>query len=263
MARAAVADRARGQAPASGAPGPARPAPPAPALELREVRAGYGKIEVLHGVNLTVPAGTVFALLGPNGAGKSTTLGVVAGDIRPRSGCVHLSGVHVNGAAPDALARAGVCRIPEGRGIFPNLTVAENLRMFTYASALSASDVEERSYARFRRLGERRHQLAGTLSGGEQQMLAMSRALVSRRGLLLLDEISMGLAPVIVAELYEFVASLAEEGITILLTEQFAATALAVSHYAAVMAQGRITMVGQPADVADAVTEAYLGGGGR
>jgi len=162
-----------------------------PTLELRDVRAGYGRIEVLHGVNLTIPAGTVFALLGPNGAGKTTTLAVISGKVRPTAGCVHVTGVHVNGADPGALARAGVCRIPEGRGIFPNLTVTENLRMFTFASPLNISQIEERAYARFPRLGERRAQLAGTLSGGEQQMLAMSRALVADRGLLLLDEISM------------------------------------------------------------------------
>ena len=229
------------------------------ALELHEVHAGYGQIEVLHGVTFSVPVGGVFALLGPNGAGKSTTLQVISGKIRPTSGCVHITGVHVNGADPDALARAGLCRIPEGRGIFPNLTVAENLRMWTYASAFSAKEVEERAFAQFPRLGERRLQLAGTLSGGEQQMLAMSRALVSDRGLLLLDEISMGLAPLVVAELYHFVETLAAQGITILLTEQFARTALAVATYAAVMAQGAVVMVGQPADVADFMSDAYLG----
>jgi branched-chain amino acid transport system ATP-binding protein len=231
-----------------------------PALELREVRAGYGRIEVLHQVSLTVPMGSVFALLGPNGAGKTTLLNVVGGKVVPTSGCVHVAGTHVNGAAPDALARAGVCRIPEGRGIFPNLTVAENLRMFTYASSMSAREVEENAFVRFPRLGERRHQLAGTLSGGEQQMLALARALVADRGLLLLDEISMGLAPLVVAELYAFVESLAAAGATVLLTEQFARTALAVADYAAIMAHGRIAMVGQPADVADAVSSAYLGG---
>jgi branched-chain amino acid transport system ATP-binding protein len=173
---------------------------------------------------------------------------------------VHVTGTHVNRAAPEALARAGVCRIPEGRGIFPNLTVEENLRMWTYAGDLSAKEVREKAYARFPRLGERRNQLAGTMSGGEQQMLAMSRALVTDPGVLLLDEISMGLAPKIVAELYELVAQLAQEGISILLVEQFARTALAVADYAAVMTGGRITTVGQPADVADMVNEAYLGG---
>jgi branched-chain amino acid transport system ATP-binding protein len=230
------------------------------ALELRDVVAGYGRIEVLHGVSLQVPVASVYALLGPNGAGKSTTLQVCSGRITPTSGCVHVAGSHVNGANPDALARAGVCRIPEGRGIFPNLTVEENLRLWTYAGGLSAAEVQERAYARFPRLGERRKQLAGTMSGGEQQMLAMSRALVAEPGVLLLDEISMGLAPLIVAELYDVVGQLAAEGISILLVEQFARTALAVADYAAVMTQGRIAMVGQPADVADFVSEAYLGG---
>jgi branched-chain amino acid transport system ATP-binding protein len=231
-----------------------------PALELKDVYAGYGRIEVLHGISLAVPVGSVFALLGPNGAGKSTTLQICSGKIRPTKGCVHVAGSHVNGAAPEALSKAGVCRIPEGRGIFPNLTVAENLRMWTYATDLSLRDVLDKAYARFPRLGERRSQLAGTMSGGEQQMLAMSRALVTDPGVLLLDEISMGLAPLIVAELYEVVGALAAEGISILLVEQFARTALAVADYAAVMTQGRIAMVGQPADVADFVSEAYLGG---
>ena len=231
-----------------------------PALELRDVTAGYGRIEVLHGVSLRVPAGTVFALLGPNGAGKTTTMKVASGAVKASAGCVHVAGTHVNRVSPDALAKAGVCRIPEGRGIFPNLTVAENLRMFTYVSPFAKGEVEEKAYARFPRLGERRGQLAGTMSGGEQQMLAMSRALVADPGVLLLDEISMGLAPKIVAELYELVGQLAQEGISILLVEQFARTALAVSDYAAVMTGGRIAMVGQPADVADFVNEAYLGG---
>ena len=233
-----------------------------PALELHDIRAGYGRIEVLHGVSLTIPAGSVFALLGPNGAGKTTTLGVASGKIRPTTGCVHITGVHVNGTDPGALARAGVCRIPEGRGIFPNLTVAEHLRVFSHGSALSMKELEARAYAQFPRLAERRSQLAGTLSGGEQQMLGMSRALVADRGLLLLDEISMGLAPLIVAELYEFVDSLASSGITVLLTEQFAQTALAVADYAAVMAQGRVVMVGEPVDVADYMSTAYLGSAG-
>ena len=233
---------------------------PPPALELRDVRAGYGRIEVLHGVSLAVPTGSVYALLGPNGAGKSTTLQVCSGKIRPTAGCLHVAGAHVNGVAPEALARAGVCRIPEGRGVFPNLTVAENLRMFTFATELSTKEVQEKAYARFPRLGERRTQLAGTMSGGEQQMLAMSRSLVTDPGVLLLDEISMGLAPLIVSELYEVVRQLADEGISILLVEQFARTALAVADYAAVMTQGQIAMVGQPADVADFVSEAYLGG---
>jgi branched-chain amino acid transport system ATP-binding protein len=232
----------------------------APAIELIDLRAGYGRIEVLHGVTFAVPTGSVFALLGPNGAGKSTTLQVISGKIRPKSGCVHIAGAHVNGASPDALTRAGVCRIPEGRGIFPNLTVTENLRMWTYGTPLSMSEVEERTFQRFPRLGERRNQRAGTMSGGEQQMLAMSRALVADPSVLLLDEISMGLAPLIVAELYDIVRQLSEAGITILLVEQFANTALAVADYVAVMSQGRVTAVGEPSDVGDSVSAAYLGG---
>ena len=232
-----------------------------PALELRDVRAAYGRIEVLHGVSLVVPPGTVFALLGPNGAGKSTTLKVASGRMVPTAGCVHVAGSHVNGAAPEKLVRAGVCSIPEGRGIFPNLTVAENIRMMTYRGGLSTSDVQDHAFTRFPRLGERRLQLAGTLSGGEQQMLAMARALATDPSLLLLDEISMGLAPLIVSELYDLVGQLAAEGISILVVEQFARTALAIADYAAIMVHGRITRVGQPQDVTDEVSAAYLGSG--
>ena len=230
----------------------------AAALELRDLHAAYGRIEVLHGVDLVVPEASVFALLGPNGAGKTTTLKTVDGRLRPTRGCVHVADTHVNGAATDALTRAGVCSIPEGRGIFPNLTVAENIRMMTYAGT-SADDVEEIAYARFPILGERRRQLAGTLSGGQQQMLAMARALSSEPSLLLVDELSMGLAPLIVAELYDVLGQLAADGVAILLVEQFARTALAIADYAAIMVQGRVQHVGQPADLADVVSEAYLG----
>jgi branched-chain amino acid transport system ATP-binding protein len=230
------------------------------ALELIDVRAGYGRIEVLHGVTFSVPTGSVYALLGPNGGGKSTTLQVIGGRIKPSSGCVHVAGTHVNGARPDALTRAGVSSIPEGRGIFPNLTVEENLRMWTYAAGLSTKEVQERAFTRFPRLAERRRQRAGTMSGGEQQMLAMSRALASDPAVLLLDEISMGLAPIIVTELYDLVRQLGEEGITILLVEQFANTALAVADFAAVMTHGRIVAVGQPQDIEEHVSAAYLGG---
>jgi branched-chain amino acid transport system ATP-binding protein len=233
----------------------------APALELRDVTAAYGRIQVLHGVSLVVPPGTVFALLGPNGAGKSTVLKVASGRLTPTEGCMHIAGTHLNGARPERLVRAGVCSIPEGRGIFPNLTVVENLRMMTYKGGLRSGEIEEIAYARFPKLGDRRTQLAGTMSGGEQQMLAMSRALASDPALLLLDEISMGLAPLIVAELYELVGQLAAEGISILVVEQFARTALAIADYAAIMVHGRITRVGQPEDVTDEVSAAYLGTG--
>lgn len=229
-----------------------------PLLELRDVHAAYGRIEVLRGVDLAVPEGTVVALLGPNGAGKSTTLKVLSGQMAPTSGHVHLRGHHVNGASPTELARAGMCTIPEGRGIFPNLSVRENLGMFRYLG-VSMAEIEERAYTRFPRLSERRQQTAGKLSGGEQQMLAMARALSTDPSLLILDELSMGLAPLIVEELYEAVASIAAEGIAVLVVEQFARTALAVAEYGAVMMHGRVVAVGQPDDLGDALSAAYLG----
>jgi branched-chain amino acid transport system ATP-binding protein len=229
-----------------------------PALELRGIRAAYERVEVLRGIDLTVPSGQVFALLGPNGAGKSTTLRVASGRLRPQSGTVRVDGRDVTGMAPERLARMGVCSVPEGRGVFPALTVAENVRMWTNRGGLSRATVEETVYQRFPQLERRRRQLAGTLSGGEQQMLAMSRALSTSPRLLLLDEISMGLAPVIVAKLYEIVAQVAAEGFAIVVVEQFAQMALSVARRAAVMTQGRIELEGSPAEVADAVKDIYL-----
>src|SRR5438067_4488609 len=175
-----------------------------PILQLIGTRAAYGQIEVLHGVNLIVPRGSVVALLGPNGAGKTTTIRVASGQLKPTGGCVHVAGKHVNGVGADALARAGVCTIPEGRGIFPNLTVLENLELITFTGA-PFKDIKEKVFGLFPRLAERRKQFAGTLSGGEQQMLAIARAVATEPGLLLLDEISMGLAPKIVEDLYAIV----------------------------------------------------------
>jgi branched-chain amino acid transport system ATP-binding protein len=230
----------------------------APVLELIDVQAAYGRIQVLNGVSLVVPERSVVALLGPNGAGKTTTLKVASGQLRPTSGCVHIAGRHVNGVAPDALARAGVCSIPEGRGIFPNLTVQENLRLATYGG-ISQRQAEEKTYAQFPKLKQRRTQVAGTMSGGEQQMLALARAVATDPALLTLDEISMGLAPLIVAELYELVAQIAASGVAILVVEQFAQTALKVADYAAVMAQGKIRRFGQPAEIEEDLHAAYLG----
>jgi branched-chain amino acid transport system ATP-binding protein len=214
---------------------------------------------VLHGVNLRVGSGQVVALLGPNGAGKTTTLSVASGQIRPSAGTVLVAGRDVTGVSPDALARAGVCLIPEGRGIFPNLTVTENLRMATYRG-VSFRDVLERAFTQFPRLKERRNQHAGTLSGGEQQMLAMSRALATRPMLLMLDELSMGLAPLIVEELYERVAEFAREGVSILIVEQFAHEVLGVADTAAIMLHGKIEFTGEPRSVGEALDRAYLGG---
>jgi branched-chain amino acid transport system ATP-binding protein len=232
---------------------------PAPLLELRGVRAGYGSIEVLHGVDLVVPQGSVVALLGPNGGGKSTTLKVCAGLITPTSGDVRLAGKLVNGCPADALARLGVCTIPEGRGIFPNLSVRDNLRMATQTGA-PLRRIEEVAYARFPRLAERRNQLAGTMSGGEQQMLAMARALAVDPAVLLLDELSMGLAPLIVEDLYGMVAQVAREGVSILVIEQFARTVLGIADVAAIMMNGRVGAVGSPHDIESHLQSAYLGG---
>ena len=227
-------------------------------VQLRHVRAGYGRIEVLHGVDLTIPGGTVFALLGPNGAGKSTMLKAVNGRLHLTAGSVAIDGVIVPRWAPEALARAGVIAVPEGRGVFPNLTVRDNLRMWTYRGGISMAEVESRAYEQFPRLKERRKQLAGTLSGGEQQMLAISRALAGETRVLLLDEISMGLAPIVVAHLYELVAAIAAGGVTVVVVEQFAETALAVADRAAIMLHGRIAHEGTPAEMAGAAAGAYL-----
>jgi len=228
-------------------------------LELIDIRAGYGGIEVLHGVDLAVPVGKVMAILGPNGAGKTTTLMVAAGLHEATGGDVVVCGRRVNGASADTLARAGICMIPEGKGVFPNLTVRENLLMATFTGQ-SVSEVEAIAYDRFPRLGERRGQTAGTLSGGEQQMLAMARALTSDPALLILDELSMGLAPIIVEQLYGLVADLAATGVSILLVEQFATAALSVADLAAIMVHGRIRSVGTPHAIESELSDAYLGG---
>ena len=228
-----------------------------PALELRGVRAGYGRVEVLHEVDLVVPARGVVALLGPNGAGKTTLLRVASGRTPVTAGEVRLRGEPLAGRSPERLARAGLCSVPEGRGVFPNLTVADNLRMWTHRG-VRRSDVEAQAYARFPKLAQRRSQLAGTLSGGEQQMLAMSRALTTRPDVLLLDEISMGLAPLVVEELFGLVRAVAEDGVPVLLVEQFARTALEVADTAAVLTGGRVRAAGTPDEVRDLVVDAYL-----
>ena len=245
--------------------GPAATVPPgapegirrlAPGITMSGLHAAYGRIEVLHGVDLTVPPGSVFCLLGPNGAGKSTLLKVISGRIRPSAGEVRIGDRTVGRTPPEKLARSGLCAIPEGRGIFPNLTVRENLRIWTYAGV--DGDVEEIAFSAFPRLRDRRRQVAGTLSGGEQQMLAISRALATDPQVLLLDELSMGLAPLVVAELYELVGNLARRGITVLLVEQFVTTALAVATHAAIMVHGRIQQEGSPQQMSEAALGVYL-----
>jgi branched-chain amino acid transport system ATP-binding protein len=231
----------------------------APVLELVGVRAAYGPIEVLHGVDLAVQAGQVVALLGPNGGGKSTTVKVAAGLLPPTAGDLRYAGRSVTGITAEEAARLGVCTIPEGRGVFANLSVRENLWLAT-GTGVDRAQVEESAFARFPVLADRRNQLAGSMSGGEQQMLALSRALVTDPAVLLLDELSMGLAPMIVGQIYETVAQLVAEGISVLVAEQFARTVLPIADLAAVMLNGRITAVGSPADIAADLSTAYLGG---
>lgn len=229
-----------------------------PLLELRGVTAAYGGIQVLHGVDLAVPEGVVLALLGPNGAGKTTTISVACGLMTPTAGKVYMAGADVTGVAAEDLARSGVVTVPEGKGIFPNLTVKENLLMATYAG-VAMDHVEAVAYERFPRLGERRSQVAGTLSGGEQQMLAMARGLAVDPAVLLLDELSMGLAPLVVEELYGIVAQIARTGTSILVVEQFARTVLGVADLAAVMVNGCIRAVGRPSEIENELSAAYFG----
>jgi branched-chain amino acid transport system ATP-binding protein len=219
----------------------------------------YGDYAALRDITLDVENGCCLALLGRNGAGKTTTLNVISGQLAPTHGSVMLAGRRVNGASADQIARLGVCTVPEGRGVFPNLTVHENLRLFTYRG-VSIDEVEVETFARFPRLQPRRKQLAGTLSGGEQQMLALARALTTRPAVLLLDELSMGLAPIVVEELYQQVAKIATEGISVLVVEQFARTVLAVADFAAVMHNGCVHQAGTPDAVMEQLSDTYLGG---
>jgi branched-chain amino acid transport system ATP-binding protein len=227
-------------------------------LEARGVRAGYEGVEVLHGIDLVVERGSVTAVLGPNGAGKSTLLAVLAGLHGPTHGEVRFQDELVRTSRADKLVRAGLCLIPEGRGVFPNLTVQENLWMMTH-QGVSRRDVEARAFERFPQLSSRKNQHAGTLSGGEQQMLAMARAVATEPRVLLLDELSMGLAPLVVEELYKVVGGLASDGITVVVVEQFAEFALSVARWAAVMAGGRVVHSGPSEEVAASLHELYLG----
>ena len=228
-------------------------------LELRDVRAAYDGITALHGVDLAVAAGQVVALLGPNGAGKTTTLRVAAGVHPVESGRLLLGGRDLTGADPRDLARAGVCLIPEGRGIFPNLSVRDNLLMMTFTGR-PREQVEELAFRRFPVLARYAARPAGTLSGGEQQMLALARGLATDPAVLLLDELSMGLAPLVVGRLYEQVAEIARQGVAVLVVEQFAAAVLGIADHAAVLVRGRVERQGRPDDALRAELSAlYLG----
>ncbi|HEV7680137.1 MAG TPA: ABC transporter ATP-binding protein [Candidatus Dormibacteraeota bacterium] len=250
------------------APGTAVPPPPPPppsgnVLELRSVDVFYGRVQALRGVSLRVEHGEIVALIGSNGAGKTTTLRTVSGLVRPATGDVVLDGQPVTGFGAERIARLGVGHAPEGRRLFTRMTVRENLEMGAYARRDTAGlrDDYERMYTLFPRLRERQSQLAGSLSGGEQQMVAISRALMARPRVLLLDEPSLGLAPILVEAIFEVIREINAQGTTVLLIEQNARLALATAGRAYVLETGSIAMEGPAAELASSpeVQRAYLG----
>ncbi len=232
-------------------------------LELADVRAGYGNIEALHGISLTVDQGEIVTLIGANGAGKTTTLMTISGCVRARTGSVRFAGRDIGGMPPHEIVALGLVQSPEGRKIFPRLTVTENLEMgaFTRRDPPGVSADQKRVFELFPILGERRRQPGGTLSGGEQQMLAIGRAMMARPKLLLLDEPSLGLAPLIVSRIFEVIRELNASGTTILLVEQNARMALKAAHRGYVLETGTISMSGPAQEIlADPrVRSAYLG----
>jgi len=237
-----------------------------PLLEVDGVTSGYGKVEVLHDLSISVPEGSVVALLGPNGAGKTTTLKVISGTLPVWNGEVRYAGHRLNGRSTYQIARSGVTLVPEGRGIFPGLNVKENLEIGVRATDEAEGDRRSRLdqvLERFPRLRERMTQRAGTLSGGEQQMLALSRAFLCEPRLLLMDEISMGLAPRIVEQLFESVEELRQRGLTIVLVEQYLTYALRLADICYVIGKGRVEFVGEPNELRDseALASSYLGAG--
>jgi branched-chain amino acid transport system ATP-binding protein len=235
-------------------------------LEIRSLSVAYGGVIAVRDVSLSVEAGEVVAVLGANGAGKTTTLLAVSGLVRARSGDVLLDGQSLLGKAPEDVARLGIAHVPAGRGIFPGLSVADNLRMGLYGAGRDGSPEGEAAVERaldlFPILRERRAQAAGTMSGGQQQQLAIARALVQAPRLLLLDEMSMGLSPTVVADLFALVADLRSDGIAVVMVEQFVTQALAVCDRAVVLEQGIVVAAGSPEELtSDQVAAAYLGGG--
>ena len=232
-------------------------------LEVADIATAYGKIEALKGVSLRAEQGRITCLLGPNGAGKTTLMYTIAGILRPRRGSIRLAGEEIAGLASAGIVARGLALVPENRLVFPQMSVGENLQAGAYQRKDAAGVAEdiERMYARFPRLQERREQLAGTLSGGEQQMLAVARALMSRPRILLMDEPSLGLAPQIVEDVFRIVGELNRDGVTIFLIEQNAHMALKVAHHFYLMEQGRVTFSGEPGKLAEdeVIQRAYLG----
>ena len=238
-------------------------------LTINNLHAAYGKVEVLHGISLDVPKGKLVTLIGSNGAGKTTTMRAISGMIKPKSGTVTLGGKDVTGLDSHKIARAGLAHSPEGRRVFASMSVTDNLLLGAFprfTRARPKGDIKhdlEKALELFPRLKERQHQLAGTLSGGEQQMLAMARAVMLNPEVILLDEPSMGLAPILVEEVFRIILRLKAEGVTMLLVEQFAAAALNVADYGYVLENGSISVHG-PAESLKTdpkVIAAYLGGG--
>jgi ABC-type branched-subunit amino acid transport system ATPase component len=243
----------------------ARPRTGAPLLQIDQLRVAYGATEAVRGVDLSVHPGQVVCLIGANGAGKTSMMRALSGLVRPAGGRISFAGADITGLSAAPIAAAGLLQVPEGRGVFPDLTVLENLKLGAYLVRNRAEITRrlDQEFARFPRLRERAGQQAGLLSGGEQQMLAMARALMGAPKMLLLDEPSMGLAPLMIDEIFTIVAQLRQHGTTILLVEQNAAAALAVSDYAYVLETGRIVLSGEASAIATnpAVVQAYLGGG--
>ncbi len=237
-------------------------------LTIENLQAGYGKVQVLHGVSIQVPKGKVVTLIGSNGAGKTTTMRAISGMIKPTAGTVTLANQDITGLDSHQIAKRGLAHSPEGRRVFPTLSVLDNIRLgafVRYTNARPKGDVEsdlQKALEMFPRLKERVTQLAGTLSGGEQQMLAMARAVMLNPDVVLLDEPSMGLAPILVEEVFHIISRLKSQGVTMLLVEQFAAAALNVADYGYVLENGRISVHGPAEKLKDdpAVKAAYLGG---
>jgi branched-chain amino acid transport system ATP-binding protein len=232
-------------------------------LKVRDVVTAYGKIEALKGVSLDVAQGSITCLLGPNGAGKTTLMMSIAGILRPRKGTIHFGGEDIAGRPPHAIVARGVALVPENRLVFPSMTVLENLNAGAYqrGDKQAIADDIDKLLARFPRLRERAAQQAGTLSGGEQQMLAVARALMSRPKLLLMDEPSLGLAPLVVEEIFRIVTELHKDGTTIFLVEQNAHMALKVAQHFYLMEQGKVSFSGTPGALAEdeVIHRAYLG----
>lgn len=238
-------------------------------LKIENLQAGYGKVLVLHGITINVPKGSVVTLIGSNGAGKTTTMRAVSGMIKPTAGTITLNGTDIQGLESNQIAKLGLAHSPEGRRVFSTMTVTDNLLLGAFPRLTGSrpkGDVKgdlERAMDLFPRLQERRNQLAGTLSGGEQQMLAMARAVMLNPEVILLDEPSMGLAPILVEEVFKIIQRLKTEGVTMLLVEQFAAAALNVADYGYVLENGRISVHGKAEQLKNdpAVKAAYLGTG--